>query len=267
MNPTIEIAIAAVALAVIVFVPRVRRAVSRVIAVCIAVLAIAVAVGGTAVLVNNISLYDSPGSSARIRRFLTVDWAATSEKGSGSAECGHGSSGGEAAGAAPEAEGRSRSKERKRAKPERREAKVAPAATPSPSAPGEQEDYYPELVRRGYPGISRGKLFELAQQTVNGLGGWKIVGSDARALTLDCVYTTRVLRMEDDVRITVMPNSEIDLCSRSRIGEPGSNSILGLFPGDFGANIGHIKEFYEALEPRVDAVYKEQERKANAQQP
>jgi hypothetical protein len=33
-----------------------------------------------------------------------------------------------------------------------------------------------------------------------------------------------------------------------------------LFSGDFGANIGHIKEFYAAIEPKVDQAYTEQER-------
>ena len=115
-------------------------------------------------------------------------------------------------------------------------------------------------MRHGYPGIARNKLFELARQTVNELGGWKIV--NAAPYTLDCVYSTRVFRFQDEVAITVMPNSEIDLCSRSKAAESGS--WLAVFPGDFGANIGHIKEFYAALEPKVEAVYKEQEQKANS---
>jgi uncharacterized protein DUF1499 len=230
----IEFAIAALLLAVIGFVPRVRRIVSTVLGFAIAALAIAISVGGTAVLMNNVSISESPGMSARVVRFLTVDQAATSEKGLGSAECPHGWPGAQLA---------------------------TPAATPAAAPPGpaaiadEEEDSYPELVRHGYPGIPRARLFQLAQQTVGELGGWKLEASSPGDLTLDCVYTTRILRLEDDVRIMVTPKSEIDICSRSQ-----KNSWLAIFlPGDFGGNIGHIKEFYQALEPNVDAVYKEQE--------
>jgi hypothetical protein len=240
VNSTVEIAVAAVAVAVIIFVPAVRRTVGMVLRISITIAAIVLAIGGVAVLMNNVSVYDSPGVSARAKRFLTVDWAATSEKGLGSSQCPYGWSG--SGGKSPQI-----------------------AGAPAQPEPSDQQDEYPELVRHGYPGISRATLFELAQQTVSGLGGWKIAASDRRAFTLDCVYTTRIFQLEDDIRIAVTAKNEIDLCSRSRKGEPGSTSWLWLFPADFGANIGHIKEFYEALEPRADAVYKEQERKINAE--
>ncbi len=122
-------------------------------------------------------------------------------------------------------------------------------------------------MTRGFPGIPRQKLFELSQQTVNSLGGWKVVRADPRSFTLDCLYTTRIFGWQDDVRITVTPRGEIDLCSRSEIGLPGSTSWLRFFPGDLGANIGHIKQFYETLEPRMDEVYKQEQERQNAKKP
>jgi hypothetical protein len=69
------------------------------------------------------------------------------------------------------------------------------------------------------------------------------------------------------VRITVTPKGDVELCSRSGTERKGSTSLLGVFPGDFGANIGHIKQFYETLEPKMDEVYKEEQEKENAKKP
>ncbi|MFZ0890170.1 MAG: DUF1499 domain-containing protein [Candidatus Binataceae bacterium] len=258
----VEIAIAVAALAAIIFVPPIRRVVGTLIGVAIAIGAVFVAVVGTAILMNNVTIYDSPGPYPRVVRFLTVNRAATSEKGSGSAECSQNKYPTESAANPPPPPVRERKPAAlKNTAGVRVAAAASPIATPHPSGGAQPEaDEYPELVRRGYPGISRNKLFELARQTVNELGGWQVV--NAGADTLDCIYTTRVFRFEDEVRITVLPASEIDLCSHSRVAESGS--WLRFFPGDFGANIGHIKEFYGALEPKVEAVYKEQEQKANS---
>jgi len=140
--------------------------------------------------------------------------------------------------------------------------RMPPIGTPAPL-----DDIYPELIRRGFPGISRQKLFQLSQDTINSLGGWKIVKSDPRSATLDCIYTSRIFKWEDDVRITIEPSGEIDVCSRSGTARPDATTMLRYFPGDLGANIGHIKEFYETLEPKMDEVYKEEQDKENAKKP
>jgi hypothetical protein len=129
------------------------------------------------------------------------------------------------------------------------------------------DDSFPELMRRSFPGIPRAQLFQLSKDVVNSLGGWKIVGENPGAGTLDCIYTSRILGMEDDVKITIMQNGEIDLCSRSGTARPDSTSLWRYFPGDFGANVGHIKQFYETLEPKMDAVYEQQQEKENAKKP
>jgi hypothetical protein len=73
--------------------------------------------------------------------------------------------------------------------------------------------------------------------------------------------------MDDDVRITISSKSEIDVCSRSGTARPDSTSLLRYIPGDLAANLGHIKQFYEAIEPRMDAIYKAQQDKENAKKP
>lgn len=250
--------IAAVVVAILIFVPTVRRIVKVLVIVAITLGASAIALVGLAILLNNVAVNDQPGMASRIQRFLTVDWAATSTKGTSLATC-HES----AAGAAvhPGSEAPAAAEEARQG--ERHAGATQPAASPSPAgaAGNPEEDVYPELVRRGYPGLSRAKLFALAKETIGDLGGWRIVKEDARSYTLECICTSRVLRSEDQVTIVVTPRSEIDLCSHSGVGEPGGNAFGRLFSGDFGANIGHIKEFYLALEPRVDQAYKEQERK------
>jgi len=123
------------------------------------------------------------------------------------------------------------------------------------------------LIRRSFPGLSRQKLFQLSVDTINSLGGWKIVKADPHNFTIDCIYRTRLFGWEDDVRIAILPSGDIDVCSRSGTARPDSTSILRWFPGDLAANIGHIKEFYETLEPKMDAVYKEEQDKENAKKP
>lgn len=244
--PHLNLIVAAAVVLLLIFVPFFRRLVFALLRIAIAVVAAFVAVAGISMLMNNETIYEKPGAKARIIRFVTQDRAATSEKGLGTATCKW---------------------------PDEPAAPLAPgAAAPHPGAAagtesGETEDVYPELMTRSFPGISRQKLFDLSQQVVNSLGGWKIVKSDPRAGTLECVYTSRILGAEDDVRITVTPKGDVELCSRSGTERPGSTSLLGVFPGDFGANIGHIKQFYETLEPKMDQVYKEEQEKENAKKP
>ena len=249
--PYFNLIVAVVAILILIFVPFIRRLVFALLRIGIALVAGFVAVAGISMLMNNETIYEKPGSRPRTIRFLTEDHAATSEKGLGSATC-------------------------------KWPDEPAPTPMPSPAAAVEQkstgapaaaatsteeDDVYPELMTRSFPGISRQKLFELSQEVVNSLGGWKIVKSDPRSGTIDCIYTSRIIGAEDDVRITVTGKGDIELCSRSGASRPNSTSLLGMFPGDFGANIGHIKQFYETLEPKMDAIYKEQQDKENAKKP
>lgn len=148
----------------------------------------------------------------------------------------------------------------------------APTATPTPAETAEEEDSYDELVTHNYvcaegDPIPRDKLFQMAQETVAELDGWKLINSDPRSGILNCVYTTRILAFQDDIKILVTPKTDIELCSQSKVGEPDSTSLARFFRGDFGANMGHIKQFYLAFQPKADQFCKQLEEKQKAKQP
>lgn len=250
MEASLTYAVAAIVIiAVLVSSPVARRFARVMLATAFAVGTMVAAISGLAILMNNVSVTESPGFSARLARFFTVNWAATSEKGLGWKHCEVVTPPG------PSRTGAGARAERKPA--------AAPVATPiATAAPaGAEEDYYPELVERGYPGIPRPVLFKLARQTIDKLDGFKLLNEDSRRFTFDCLYTTRIFRFEDRVTIYVTPRAEISICARSWNPDQEPGLLQLLFSGDLAANIGHIKEFYTALEPLTDAYYKEQQEK------
>lgn len=258
-NPQRAIEIAIVVAVVAVFAAIfMRRALRILFRVAIVVGVLAVIAGGVAILMNNVSLAGPPGPVARLQRFLTVDWAATSATGNGLATCADPA---QLAAAVP----------KRRSARFRRAVEHAPVESPARAAGplsigAVASDEYPELVRRSYPGLPPDSLFRIAASTISGLPGWQIVKSDPKTFTIDALYKTRVFGFRDDVRVVVLPNSEIDVCSRSEAGEPGAHSLTDLFHGDFGANIGHVKEFYTALAPAADAAYRHEELKQSAEE-
>ncbi len=248
---------AVVIILILIFVPFVRRVIGALIRLAIFIIAVAVVIAGVAMLMNNETIFEKPGPEMRTTRFLTMNSAHTTDSGDGSATCDM-----------TEAKAAEAQKPEKHKHAEK--AAAAPAAAPSagaPSAEATPDNDYDELMRRSFPGIPRAKLYDLSKDVVNSLGGWKIVKENPGAGTIDCIYTSRILGMEDDVRITVEPSGVIDVCSRSGTARPDSTSWLRWFPGDLGANIGHIKQFYETLEPKMDEIYKEQQEKENAKKP
>ncbi len=234
--PYAPVIVAGVAVAILIFFPRVRRIVSLLVRIAITIVATGIAAFGLALLANNETIYEKPGIEARTVRFLSVSRATTSEKGLGSASCRWG------------------------------DEPPAPAAQPSPKA-GEEEDIYPELMQRGYPGIPRGRLFDVAQRTAGSLPGWKVVRADPRRGVIECTCSSRILGWQDQIRITVTPRSEIEVCSRNDPAPSGWAAWLSFFPGDLGTNVAHIKQFYETLEPQMDEVYKEEQERENAKKP
>jgi uncharacterized protein DUF1499 len=227
--------------------------------------AMAVIIGGTAILMNNVSLAGPPNPAVRLQRYLTMNWAATSDRGDGAAVC---ATPAELAVRQPaRVEHRERRHLRRTAAKTEAQPTAAPAPTPAAATGGgEVQPGFPELVRNSYPGIPPAVLMQVAASTVSGLPGWQIVNSDPKTLTINATYRTRLLGFIDDVRIVVTPRSEVDVCSRSRVGEPGSESPLSALHGDFGANIGHIKEFYLAMAPAADEAYRQVELQETAQQ-
>jgi hypothetical protein len=254
----VEIAILAIVAAVFAAV-FMRRALRIFCGIAIFALSFAVIIGGVAILMNDVSLSGPPGPLMRLHRFLTVDWAATSDRGDGAAPCEDVS---RLLARAPEAEPRREARRvRHAAEHSAAEPRPGPSAVPGAGAAANAgaNNEYPELIRRSYPGIPPERLFQVAASTVAGLPGWQVVRSDPKTFTLDAVYSTRVFGFIDDVRIVVTPRDEIDVCARSRVGEPGDHLPLGFFRGDFGANIGHVKEVYAAMGPATDEAYRQVE--------
>jgi hypothetical protein len=250
---------AVVVLGLFIFIPILRRLLGLIIRLVIFLIAVGIAAAGVTMILNNETIFERPGLGQRVTRFLTMNSAGTSTTGSKAVTCD------------PDAPppppnptpAPSKHAAKKPATPEIQTTRNYL----STAAPATLDDVFPELILRGYPGISRDQLFQLSQQTVNSLGGWRIAKASPSNYTLNCIYTSRLLKLEDDVRITVQPSGDIDVCSRSGLARPGNTSLLRFFPGDLGANVGHIKEFYEALEPKMDEVYKEEQDKQNAKKP
>ena len=257
MKLTPALIIVVVIIAAMIFVPILRRFLSLLVRLAIFFVGVAVAAAGVAMIMNNETIFERPGLAARVQRFVTINSAAASASGSGSATCDMSQRQPAPTPVAPKHGAR------------RAQATEADTATrvPPSNGPASLDDVYPELIRRSFPGISRQRLFDLSEQTVSSLGGWKIVKKDPGSYALDCIYTSRIFKWEDDVRISIEPSGEIDVCSRSGTARPDATTPLRYFPGDLGANVGHIKEFYETLEPKMDEVYKEEQDKENAKKP
>ncbi|MFZ2063820.1 MAG: DUF1499 domain-containing protein [Candidatus Binatus sp.] len=253
-----EIVIAVVILAALIFVPILRRLLGLIIRLAVFFVAVAIVAAGVTMILNNETIFERPGIGQRVERFLTKNSAAASTTGSGSVTC--------VMEAPPPPPVTAEAKPRRHAEKKEPQMQITRNDV-SKAEPAPLEDVYPELIRRSFPGIPREKLFQLSTDTVNSLGGWKIAKSNPSNFTLDCVYTSRFFKFEDDVRITVEPSGDIDVCSRSGLARPGTTSLLRYFPGDLGSNVGHIKQFYEALEPKMDEVYKEEQDKQNAKKP
>lgn len=262
------IIIAAVIL-LIAFVPFLRSVVGILVRIAFFLFVVFVAIAGFAILRNNETVYSRPGLKHRVTRFLTVNWANTSDKGLGDAPCMADKRAAETAAAvkaqAPQGKGR-------RKKQTAQVSTPTPSATPTPAEAAEEEDSYDELVTHNYvcpegDPIPRDKLFQMAQETVAELDGWKLINSDPRSGILNCVYTTRIFGFQDDIKILVTPKTDIEICSQSKVGEPDSTSLARFFHGDLGANMGHIKQFYFAFQPRADQFCKQLEEKQKARQP
>jgi hypothetical protein len=256
-----ELVIAAVVLAAFIFVPILRRLLGLIIRLAVFFVAVAVVAAGVTMILNNETIFERPGLGQRVERFVTMNSAAASTTGSGSVTC---------VMEAPPQTAQSEAAAAAHKKPAKKEAAPEMQTTRNDvtnAQPAPLDDVFPELIRRGYPGISRDQLFKLSTDTVNSLGGWRIVKSSPSSYTLDCIYTSRFFKFEDDVRIAIDPSGDIEVCSRSGLARPDATSILRYFPGDLGSNVGHIKQFYETLEPKMDEVYKEEQDKQNAKKP
>ena len=258
MFTTPEIVIAVVVLAAFIFIPILRRLLGLIFRLAIFFIAVGIVGAGITMILNNETIFERPGLGQRVQRFLTMNSAAASATGSSSVTCDLETP--------PPPPLTAETAPHKHA-PKKESEMQTTRNDLSNAEPAPLDDVFPELIRRSFPGIPRATLFKLSQDTVNSLGGWRIVKSSPSNFTFDSIYTSRIFKLEDDVRITVDPSGDIEVCSRSGLARPGTTSLLRFFPGDLGSNIGHIKEFYETLEPKMDEVYKEEQDKQNAKKP
>ena len=261
MTLALLLIIAVVFFALIIFVEFVRNMIAGLIRFAFLIGVIFLALAASAVLMNNETVFDRPGWKQRSIRFLTENSANTSEKGLGDAPCAID----QHAAANPDAKAdEAHAKLKKKHEVVALAAAPQPTATPTPAPEAEEENLYDELMTRNYIcegdtpiAIGRAKLLEMVQQTIAELKGWKLIGIDPHTGVLNCVYTTRVFGLEDDVRIAITPKSDVEVCSQSKAGEPGSTSLVAFFHGDFGGNMGHIKQFYAALKDKTDQYCQE----------
>src|SRR5579871_1057712 len=157
-------------LALVIFVPFFRSMIRGLIRFAFLIVVIFLAGAGIAVLMNNETIFDTPGWKQRAVRFATEDSAATSEKGYGEAPC---------ALDQPAAEQRAK-EEAARAKQQKKQeaaaqtagqpsaqASAQPTATPTPSPDQIDANLYDELMTRNYicegdtpVAIGRAKLLE-----------------------------------------------------------------------------------------------------------
>jgi hypothetical protein len=252
-----EIIIAVVVIAALIFIPILRRLLGLIVRLAVFFVAVGIVAAGVTMILNNETIFERPGLGQRVERFLIKNSAAASQTGSGSVTC--------AMESPPPSPPTAAAPHKRAAKKESEPQTTRNDVTKAEPAP--LDDVFPELIRRSFPGISREKLFQLSTDTVNSLGGWRIDKSSPSNYTLDCIYTSRIFKLEDDVRISIDPSGDIEVCARSGMARPGTTSMMRYFPGDLGSNIGHIKQFYETLEPKMDEVYKEEQDKQNAKKP
>jgi hypothetical protein len=274
MTLAVLIIIVVVVVALMIFVPFVRSAASGLLRFGFFLVVLFLAVAGAAMLMNNETIFDRPGWKQRATKFLGSNFANTSEKGVGDAPCTAERHAVETKAEPAPAEPRhAKGKRKKEAAPS--EVASQPTSTPTPTpAEAEETNLYDELMTRNYicqddepVAIPREKLVHMVEDTINELKGWKLGSSDPRTGMLNVVHTSRVFGFEDDIKIVVTPHADVEICSQSKAGEPGSSSLLRFFPGDFGANMGHIKEFYATLKPKTDQYCKELEEKQKPKNP
>ncbi len=79
--------IVVVFIALIIFVPFFRSMIRGLIRFAFLIVVIFLAFAGTSMLMNNETIFDSPGAKKRAVKFVTEDWANTSDNGYGEAPC------------------------------------------------------------------------------------------------------------------------------------------------------------------------------------
>ena len=96
----------------------------------------------------------------------------------------------------------------------------------------------PELRPQAYAAPPK-ELYDPVQKTILSLG-WRIEAFDPVKRHVHALVTTPLLRFTDDFHVTVNPDSTLSIQSGSRVGR-----------ADWGANLGHVLDFKQALSGQV----------------
>src|SRR5580704_1880817 len=144
---------AVVVLGLFIFVPILRRLLGLIIRLVIFLIAVGIAAAGVTMILNNETIFERPGFGQRVERFLTMNSAASSTTGSSSVVC-------VMENPPPPPPTAAETKQHKRA-PKKEPETQDTRNDLSKASPAPIDDVFPELIRRGFPGISRDKLFQL----------------------------------------------------------------------------------------------------------
>src|SRR5258708_40275222 len=87
MFAPVEIGIAVVVLAAMIFVPILRRLLGLIIRLAVFFVAVGIAAAGVTMILNNETIFERPGFGQRVQRFLTKNSAAASQTGPSSVTC------------------------------------------------------------------------------------------------------------------------------------------------------------------------------------
>ncbi|MCB0364705.1 MAG: DUF1499 domain-containing protein [Bdellovibrionaceae bacterium] len=113
----------------------------------------------------------------------------------------------------------------------------------------QQKEHYPQVrPLDGPPGISPQVVFEQVQELAKGQKDWTILFVDEKALRLEGMATTAILRFRDDFVIEVRTvgeggdsaHAQVHMRSKSRLGR-----------SDFGANAKRIVGFFNQIKDRL----------------
>src|ERR1700747_3892075 len=87
MFTPVEIVIAVVVVAAMIFVPILRRLFGLIIRLAIFFVAVGIVAAGVTMIMNNETIFEKPGIGPRVERFISLNSAAASQTGSGSVTC------------------------------------------------------------------------------------------------------------------------------------------------------------------------------------
>src|SRR5260370_21408431 len=142
-----ESMMAVVVIGAMIFIRILRRLLGLIIRLAVFCVAVVIAAAGVTMILNNETIFERPGFGQRVERFLRMTSAASSTTGSSSVVC-------VMENPPPPPPTAAEAKAHKRA-PKKEPENQDTRNDLSKASPAAIDDVFPELIRRGFPGISR----------------------------------------------------------------------------------------------------------------